>query len=349
VCLHVCADSQAYLDAVFVDMMWYKAFSVWLILKLGYNVLFQDLDIIWFKDPFPYFHTFIRDFRVNHPDQQPPEAFLSDDGQRTTVRYAPFYANSGFYYLVSGPKTVNLAWNIMGSFDVMQSSGSHQNVFTMKLMEALDFSSLHTQSLHLHNFSNGATFHHEKAYFQKIKSKEVVPYMFHMVGTRSVTAVCVCPLPAWLAAGRLVGWFIVSFLFIIITIAPPAAAATATATSWHVTDYHMLLLRLILSPCLSRLAHSAGQPTKPTSSSSSSNRSCGTSVRTTPWPTSFPGAASRTSSRTRTRPRHLALAPAPALGTSCGAASRASTASLCPMPPSLPNTQSEGTDPAGLC
>jgi hypothetical protein len=174
---------QAYLDAVFVDMMWYKAFSVWLILKLGYNVLFQDLDIIWFKNPFPYFHNFIKDFKRDHPGQQPPEAFLSDDGQRTTVRYAPFYANSGFYYLISNPKTVNLAWNIMGSFDVMQSSGSHQNVFTMKLMEALDFGSLHTQSLHLHNFSNGATFHHEKKYFSKIKNKEVVPYMFHMCWT----------------------------------------------------------------------------------------------------------------------------------------------------------------------
>lgn len=176
-------SSGAYLDSVFVDMMWYKAFSVWLILKLGYNVLFQDVDIIWFKDPFPYFHDSIRKFREAHPTKSPPEAFLSDDGQRTTVRYAPFYANSGFYYLVSNPKTVNLAWNIMSSFDVMQSSGSHQNVFTMKLMEAMDFGKLHSQSLHLHNFSNGATFHHEKKYFLKIKNKEVVPYMFHMCWT----------------------------------------------------------------------------------------------------------------------------------------------------------------------
>lgn len=164
-------------------MMWYKAFSVWLILKLGFNVLFQDVDIIWFKDPFPYFQAAIRDFQLAHPGKTPPEAFLSDDGQRTTVRYSPFYANSGFYYLVSGPKTVNLAWEIMTTFDVMQSSGSHQNVFTMKLMEALDFGPLHTQSLHLHNFSNGATFHHEKRYFAKIRSGEAVPYMFHMCWT----------------------------------------------------------------------------------------------------------------------------------------------------------------------
>lgn len=33
--------SEFYLDKIFSDMMWYKAFSVWLIIKLKYNVLFQ--------------------------------------------------------------------------------------------------------------------------------------------------------------------------------------------------------------------------------------------------------------------------------------------------------------------
>ena len=35
------AASEIYLDRTFVDMMWYKAFSVWLVLRLHYNVLFQ--------------------------------------------------------------------------------------------------------------------------------------------------------------------------------------------------------------------------------------------------------------------------------------------------------------------
>ena len=37
--------SEIYLDRTFVDMMWYKAFSVWLVLRVKYNVLFQVFNI----------------------------------------------------------------------------------------------------------------------------------------------------------------------------------------------------------------------------------------------------------------------------------------------------------------
>jgi hypothetical protein len=33
--------SYTYLDGTFTDMMWYKSFSVWIMIRLGYNVLFQ--------------------------------------------------------------------------------------------------------------------------------------------------------------------------------------------------------------------------------------------------------------------------------------------------------------------
>lgn len=49
--------STDYLDRPFVDMMWYKAFSVYLVLQLKINVLFQDVDLVWFRDPFPVFHN----------------------------------------------------------------------------------------------------------------------------------------------------------------------------------------------------------------------------------------------------------------------------------------------------
>jgi hypothetical protein len=53
------AASHDYLDFTFVDMMWYKAFSLWMVVKRGYNVLFQDVDIVWFRDPFPYLHNIV--------------------------------------------------------------------------------------------------------------------------------------------------------------------------------------------------------------------------------------------------------------------------------------------------
>lgn len=91
--------SNDYLDRVFVDMMWYKAFALFLILRMNINVLFQDVDLVWFKDPFPYFHNYIKETESKAlVTGSNVEGFFSDDGQRS-LRYAPFYANSGFYYL----------------------------------------------------------------------------------------------------------------------------------------------------------------------------------------------------------------------------------------------------------
>ena len=60
--------STDYLDRPFVDMMWYKAFSVYLVLRLKINVLFQDVDLVWFRDPFPVFHNWTgRDGIPLHP------------------------------------------------------------------------------------------------------------------------------------------------------------------------------------------------------------------------------------------------------------------------------------------
>ena len=38
-----------YLDKT-LDMMWYKAFSVWMLLRMGFHVLFQDVDLVWFAN-----------------------------------------------------------------------------------------------------------------------------------------------------------------------------------------------------------------------------------------------------------------------------------------------------------
>ena len=92
--------SQDYLDRIFVDMMWYKAFALFLLLRKNINVLFQDVDLVWFKDPFPFFHDEIRKSKERAVKTGSDiEGFFSDDGQRS-LRYAPFYANSGFYYLL---------------------------------------------------------------------------------------------------------------------------------------------------------------------------------------------------------------------------------------------------------
>jgi len=165
--------SQEYLDRVFVDMMWYKAFSVWILLSLKFNVLFQDVDLVWFREPFSYFHS---EGAKGH------DAFFSDDGQRG-LRYSPFYANSGFYYLLSNPRTEFFAWTILAAFDMLHVTGSHQNVFTTKLIENMGEFGLSPKLLSLDLFSTGVKYHHDKPFMRGIKEGYEHPYNFHMCWT----------------------------------------------------------------------------------------------------------------------------------------------------------------------
>jgi hypothetical protein len=173
--------SIVYLDATFVDMMWYKAFSVWTMLQLGYDILFQDVDLVWFREPYQYFKDASAEYL--HKTGETLTGFFSDDGQRGTIRYAPFFFNSGFYYIKPNNVSINIAWNIMLSFDVMQSGGSHQNVFTQRLMEALDFGHVKPKALHEHDFATGASYHHDKSLMHKIATHKYLPYNFHMCWT----------------------------------------------------------------------------------------------------------------------------------------------------------------------
>lgn len=53
--------AKAYGDNTFTNMMWLKVVSVYFVLRLGWDVLFQDADLVWWRDPLPYF--------MNEPNQ----------------------------------------------------------------------------------------------------------------------------------------------------------------------------------------------------------------------------------------------------------------------------------------
>eukprot|EP00605_Chrysophyceae_sp_TOSAG23-4_P001317 GSChrysophyteH1.ASY1.ANO1.1432.1 assembled CDS len=179
--------SKDYLDRVFVDMMWYKAFSVYLVLRRGINTLFQDVDLVWFKSPFEYFHT--PNGTALHTSTtrgKTVEAYFSDDGQRSK-RYSPYFFNSGFYYLKSTPRSEYFAWSIMTDFDAVQVTGSHQNVFTLRLVEGTQgfgLGAAFTQILPPFQFPNGILYHHNKKYMQRMEKHEEDPYHFHMCWTQ---------------------------------------------------------------------------------------------------------------------------------------------------------------------
>ena len=171
--------SLFYLDSIFADMMWYKAFSVWLLLKNRYNVLFQDVDIVWMQNPLKYIEDAIL---KTEPKDSYPDGFFSDDGQRT-LRYSPFYANSGFYYLVANERTEYFAWSIMTAYDSIKLSASHQNVFVTRMIEAVDLARLRTRFLSLDDFPSGIKYHHDGPYMLLFKQGYIKPYIFHMCWT----------------------------------------------------------------------------------------------------------------------------------------------------------------------
>ena len=189
------AASVDYLDRVFVDMMWYKAFSVHLLLRQRVNVLFQDVDLVWFKDPFPYFHEFLRnstravsgsgneDGSVDESRAAGVQAFFTDDGNRSK-RYSPLFFNSGFYYLLYSKASEYFSWSIMTAFDAVQVTGSHQNVFTLRLIEGFGLGPHNAQVLSLEQFPNGILYHHDRSYMKRLYDKKVQPYHFHMCWTQ---------------------------------------------------------------------------------------------------------------------------------------------------------------------
>ena len=91
------AEAKHYGDRAFVAMMFAKVVCVQMINFLGYDLLFQDVDVVWYKNPLEYFHDTTNEFHEF-------DMYFQDDGAHST-RYAPLSANSGFYYVRYNART----------------------------------------------------------------------------------------------------------------------------------------------------------------------------------------------------------------------------------------------------
>lgn len=78
--------SSAYGDRAFANTMFYKNAIVLDTLELGANVLFQDVDMLWLRDPFDYLSSKCQD----------QDLCIMYDGPNRIFK--PLYANTGFIY-----------------------------------------------------------------------------------------------------------------------------------------------------------------------------------------------------------------------------------------------------------
>ena len=99
-------------------------------LLLGYDVLFQDVDIVWLtpdRDPLAFFQD--ESSKLSHFD-----VIFQHDGSNN-VRYAPYSANSGFYYARANKKTQYLFTSLLFHSDLIITWDSHQQVLVQLLSE----------------------------------------------------------------------------------------------------------------------------------------------------------------------------------------------------------------------
>ena len=135
-------------------MMYAKVIAAQTVNYLGYNILFQDVDIIWYKDPFTLFHD-------KSSSLHKFDALFSRDGA-TSPRYAPYDANSGFYYVKSNDKTKYMLLSMLYYGDMIEQTRSHQATFQAILSEFSSLFGIHIKVLNEEDFPGGHLFHNCK-------------------------------------------------------------------------------------------------------------------------------------------------------------------------------------------
>ncbi|XP_071693619.1 uncharacterized protein At4g15970-like [Rutidosis leptorrhynchoides] len=87
------SEEAYFMAADYLKMMWRRIYFLRSVLDLGYNFLFTDADIMWFRDPFPHFHK-DGDFQI---------ACDYFRGNPIDLNNLP---NGGFTYVKSNNKTI---------------------------------------------------------------------------------------------------------------------------------------------------------------------------------------------------------------------------------------------------
>jgi hypothetical protein len=170
-------EAHAYGDMKFTAMMMAKVICVHLISMLGYNILFQDVDMIWYKHPLSFFE--------GHQTKSYFDMYFQDDGGHS-VRYAPLSANSGFYYIRNNEKTQYFMNALLMSGDLVSRMKSHQQAMIALLNEHTSLFGLRVKVLSRDEseFPGGYHFHQKSGQFMRdFFAGKVHPYIFHMSWT----------------------------------------------------------------------------------------------------------------------------------------------------------------------
>lgn len=163
----------SYGDAVFGMLMWLKNCAVFVAAHAGYHVLFQDVDMVWLRDPVPELLAL-----------STADVIFMDDGARSP-RFSPYYFNSGFYLVRHTANSAFLLMRMLLSVTEIARTHSHQSTLTKVLLEASELAPLTWTILDQEAFPSGYLFHHNTEYIEAMKAYEKSPAVFHMCWTES--------------------------------------------------------------------------------------------------------------------------------------------------------------------
>jgi hypothetical protein len=181
-----------YADDTFGRIVLAKIYSVQLMLMLGYDVLLQDVDVFWRRHPLPYFTdsastTFSTENQDN--DNGGFDLIFQDDGSRD-VRFAPFFANTGFYFVKNNDRTKYLFNHLVRMGDTIQQVKCDQESMAMFLNEHVSWKGLRVKVLGRDSpegqlFPSGFHVHRRVEYMKQLMRGEVDPYVFHLSWTEN--------------------------------------------------------------------------------------------------------------------------------------------------------------------
>lgn len=172
------APSKRFGDEAFKWFMLAKVYCLHLVSQLGYNILFQDSDVIWFRHPLEYFAS----SQIGNFDM-----YFQDDGSRT-FRHEPYHANGGFFYIRSNKRTVYFLSVLARHGDFILKS-NEQVTINVLLHEHASLTGLRVKTMNREDtdFLGGWHFHHKPEHMQKVINGNVTPYTFHMSWTGDKT------------------------------------------------------------------------------------------------------------------------------------------------------------------
>eukprot|EP00934_Nitzschia_sp_Nitz4_P002166 Nitzschia sp. Nitz4//scaffold111_size72815//50782//52795//NITZ4_005796-RA/size72815-augustus-gene-0.15-mRNA-1//1//CDS//3329533198//2166//frame0 len=170
--------ARGYGDRTFTKMMMAKVYCVHMVLSLGYNVLFQDVDVVWYRDPLPYLES---------PQFKEWDLMFQDDGARSH-RYAPYSPNTGFYFVRYSAETIFLFDMLLRSVDNIARMASHQAALTVLLNHHATWRGLRVKVWKkgdTNPFPGGVEYHRNHDLMKRIiqRKAEPQPYIFHMSWT----------------------------------------------------------------------------------------------------------------------------------------------------------------------